>query len=77
MGGDRSAAAAVSQEPGVWLVELPGSELAGSGDNAAAHSLYEVLMTSSIAFALSLALVSGVPPRGAIEALDALTQDVR
>lgn len=74
MGGARSEAAAVSQEPGVWLVGAHGSELAGADDNAA-HSLYEVPLTLSIAFVVSLALVSGIPPSGALEALDAVTED--
>jgi len=32
-------------------------------------------LTLSIAFVVSLALVTGVPPSGALEALDAVTED--
>ena len=59
MGGDRSEAAAVSQEPGVWLVGAHGSELAGADDNAD-HSLSGVPLPWSIAFVVSLAHVTGV-----------------
>jgi len=38
-------------------------------------SLHEVPLTLSIAFVVSLAVVSGVPPSGALEALDAVTED--
>ena len=51
-----------------------GSELAGADDNAA-HSLYAAPLTLSIAFVVTLALVTGIPPSGALEALDTVTAD--